>query len=211
MLEGRDLKYPEQAPIFENVNFELKANTCLGIYGPSGEGKSTFLKCVAQLLPFGGQLLFHQPSLTLPQYRSRVMYLPQKAQLQASTVDEALAYPFSLSIYKHQKPASFDFEDVGLPETIRGRKIRHLSGGEAQRLQLLRALRLNPDILLLDEPTSALDSENQQRIEKLLTRWYQSPGKACVWISHDQAQLKRIQSHMHCFTKRGLSPQESTP
>ena len=204
LIRGTDLSYPAGEPIFAKVSFELKVNTCLGIYGPSGEGKSTFLKCVAQLLSFAGQLDFHQEGLSLPQYRSRVMYLPQKAQLQAKTVDEALNYPFSLGIYKHQKPAPVSFADVGLPEAIRERPIRHLSGGEAQRLQMLRALRLDPQILLLDEPTSALDSENQRKIEDLLTRWYQLPGKACIWISHDRSQLERIASHAQKFTKGGF-------
>ena len=69
-----------------------------------------------------------------------------------------------------------------------------LSGGEAQRMGLVRAMQINPTVLLLDEPTSALDGETAIEIEALLTRWVADGDRALVWVAHDPGQAERIAS-----------------
>lgn len=184
--------------LFKDCSFALEASMCLGLSGPSGQGKSTFLKGLAGLIPFAsGQVKYQQQDITTlekPHYRKQVLYVPQTPQLQGGSVQEALDYPLSLRMYRHHTMQEIAPEALGLPANISTQRLQHLSGGERQRIQLWRALRLNPTILLLDEPTSALDKSTQEQVESLLRDWLKGSQKACVWISHDTLQLQRMGS-----------------
>jgi putative ABC transport system ATP-binding protein len=75
-----------------------------------------------------------------------------------------------------------------------------LSGGEKQRLALIRMLLARPEILMLDEITSALDETNKCKVEELLRNYQESIGTALVWITHDQEQIKRVAKRIwHIF------------
>jgi putative ABC transport system ATP-binding protein len=82
-------------------------------------------------------------------------------------------------------------ERVGLPG-MAGRSVANLSGGEAQRVSLARALANDPDALLLDEPTSALDEESKRGIELLVEGIVKETGLTCIVVTHDAAQAGRI-------------------
>lgn len=184
--------------LFSHLNFELQAGMCLGLSGRSGEGKSTLLRCLAALVPITEGEIYYRGNpvsgLEKSSYRQHVLYLPQTPQLQGVTVQDALDYPFTLKAYQHRSPFDVPAEALGLPINIVKQRLQHLSGGERQRIQLWRALRLNPEILLLDEPTAALDKSTQKQVESLFQNWLSQPCHACIWISHDQAQLQRLQS-----------------
>lgn len=195
--------------LFSHLNFELEAGMCLGLSGRSGEGKSTLLRCLAALIPITEGEIYYRgrpvSDLEKPTYRQQVLYLPQTPQLQGVTVQDALDYPFTLRAYRNLSPLEVPAEALGLPANITHQRLQHLSGGERQRIQLWRALRLNPEILLLDEPTAALDKSTQNQIESLFQNWLSQPCHACIWISHDQAQLQRIQSQA-LVLKRPTAP-----
>lgn len=199
LLSGENLSLSlQKRTLFSDVNFSLHPGEILGLSGRSGEGKSTFLRALAALLKFErGSLHFKQTPLhtwDIPTYRKHVLYLPQTPALQGQTVQEALDYPFQLKTYAQTTPTPLDPSTLGLPPTILQQSLQFLSGGERQRIQLWRALQLNPQILLLDEPTSALDKTTQEQVESIIQHWVQKGERACVWISHDAMQLKRIQS-----------------
>ncbi len=82
-------------------------------------------------------------------------------------------------------------EQVGL-EGFAGREVKTLSGGEAQRVAITRALANSPEVLLLDEPTSALDEVAKQGVETLLESLIRQRGLTCVWVTHDAAQAGRM-------------------
>jgi putative ABC transport system ATP-binding protein len=82
-------------------------------------------------------------------------------------------------------------EQVGLAGYIE-RDVATLSGGEAQRVAITRALANSPDVLLLDEPTSALDQVTKQSVEALLESLIRDRGLACIWVTHDEAQAARM-------------------
>ena len=199
LLSGQNLSATlGERTLFKDCHFHLEAGMCLGLSGPSGQGKSTFLKGLAGLIPFSsGQVQYrHQDIATLeaPLYRKQVLYVPQTPQLQGNSVQEALDYPLTLRVYREHALQDIGPEALGLPADITRQRLQHLSGGERQRVQLWRALRLNPTILLLDEPTSALDKSTQEQVESLLRDWLKGPQKACIWISHDTLQLQRMGS-----------------
>jgi putative ABC transport system ATP-binding protein len=83
-------------------------------------------------------------------------------------------------------------ERLGRPPSFLDLEASHLSGGEAQLMALLRALQLDPDVLLLDEPTASLDAATTERVEQLLRRWLAEAPRACLLVSHDGAQLRRL-------------------
>ncbi|MEO0409158.1 MAG: ATP-binding cassette domain-containing protein, partial [Cyanobacteria bacterium P01_A01_bin.135] len=71
--------------------------------------------------------------------------------------------------------------------------VRRLSGGESQILALLRALQVQPQVLLLDEPTASLDPETTQSVEALISQWMEeAEQRACLWTSHDPQQIQRV-------------------
>ena len=151
----------------------------VAIVGPSGAGKSTFVKLLLRFFdPNEGQVLVDGmplAELKLDEWRSRLAVVPQKPHLFNATVRENIAYgDFEASDERVQTAA----HDAGAHDFIEsladgydtrlGEDGVELSGGEAQRICLARALVHKPDLLLLDEATNALDSISEQRIQKAL-------------------------------------------
>ncbi|MDA8142102.1 MAG: ATP-binding cassette domain-containing protein [Desulfobacteraceae bacterium] len=166
-----------------NLQLEVVAGQSLGITGPSGTGKSLFLRAVADLEPYEGSMFLdgmeanHMPA---PQWRRQVGLLPAESAWWFDTVGEHFG-----------QRAPDGLEQLGFgPQTL-GWQINHLSSGERQRLALLRLLVHQPRVLLLDEPTANLDSENTERVESLLSQYRETHRPAILWVSHDLGQLKR--------------------
>ena len=109
------------------------------------------------------------------------------------------ALPISYQLANHRS-LQYDPEfivdwlgQVGRDEEFLRRSSDDLSGGERQMVALLRAIQLNPQVLLLDEPTSAADSETESIIEELIDRWFRAElDRALVWVTHDRAQASRM-------------------
>ncbi|KAG9124839.1 hypothetical protein FRC07_010058 [Ceratobasidium sp. 392] len=189
-------------PIFSNISFEVHEGDVVVLQGRSGGGKSTLLKSLAHLNVYQGEVLFHgEPSskYTIPTYRTRVLYVPQRPSLLPATPRHFLATVNDFNSRKEHKdkathaiygaasPQHFvddsgvqlgaDPHDPfalakqwGLEEEVWDRDWSVLSGGEAQRVLLAIAAGMRgTEVLLLDEPTSALDSETSSQVEKTLT------------------------------------------
>lgn len=186
--------------LWRGVSFELWPGQCLALVAPSGAGKTLLMRTLALLDPLQeGQIYFQSKTLaewSLPHYRSQVIYLPQRAISFEGTVQENLMQAFQLSIHRHRLFARERIDawlaELGRSPQFLNLKGTELSGGETQLLALLRALQLDPQILLLDEPTASLDAETTARVEQLLCGWLTQPGKACLLTSHDVAQRQRL-------------------
>lgn len=175
------------------TSFTLQRGEFVWLTGPSGAGKTSLLKILASLLtPTAGEVCFHgQPQTALsPQvYRQRVSYVFQTPQLFGSTVYDNLALPYQ--IRQQSVPRARLAETLGwlnLPAELLDKAVETLSGGEKQRVALLRNLQFPPEVLLLDEVTSALDEENKQRVRQLIEQ-QAATGVAVLWISHDRQEL----------------------
>ncbi|MGB3202021.1 MAG: ATP-binding cassette domain-containing protein [Nodosilinea sp.] len=186
--------------LWRGVHFDLFSGDCLGLVAPSGVGKTLLMRNLVLLDPFQqGEVRFEGKPLTewsLPIYRSRVMYVPQRAIAFEGTVQDNLRQVFALSLYRQRQ---FDPDSIHawLAQLGRGpefltRQWLRLSGGEAQILALLRALQLAPQVLLLDEPTASLDAATTAQVEALLHDWLQQPNRACMVTSHDTEQIRRV-------------------
>ncbi|MDO6406725.1 iron efflux ABC transporter ATP-binding subunit FetA [Pantoea phytobeneficialis] len=184
--EGRELLAP--------VSLQLNPGDFLLLTGPSGSGKSTLLKIIASLLaPSSGQIRLQNQDITqlkAETYRQQVSYCFQTPVLFGSTVYDNLALPWQIRQQKPNRDAFInDLAKVNLPADTLDKKIDQLSGGEKQRVGLLRNLQFLPQVLLLDEVTSALDEDNKALIHRLISEMVTDKGVAVIWISHDVEEI----------------------
>lgn len=188
-----------QKPVLENVSFSVKAGETLGIVGPSGAGKSTILSLIARFYdPTHGRVMLDGEDLR--NFRLQDIY----AKLAIVTQDPFL---FSTSIRENilcgrpdatqdeieaaARAAEIHDEIMAMPdgyETVVGQGGRALSRGEAQRVNVARAILKNAPILLLDEATSSLDSYSEARVQRAVDRL--AMGRLCISVAHRLSTLR---------------------
>ncbi|MDQ4094007.1 MAG: ATP-binding cassette domain-containing protein [Actinomycetota bacterium] len=181
-----------QARLLEEVSGQVPAGRCTAVVGPSGAGKSSLLRVFNRLEePSTGRVLLGDVPITsidVLALRARVGLVAQRPVLLTDRVaDETSVGRPGLS---DQRIAEL-LARVGLPVGFGGRRTVELSGGEAQRVCLARALALEPEVLLLDEPTSALDGLNAALVGEL-ARDHVSAGGTVVLASHDLAIVRNV-------------------
>lgn len=187
--------------LWRGLDLELQDGERLAVAGPSGAGKTLLLRTLAALEPLvEGEIRFQGRPLAqwhIPRYRAAVLYLPQAAVLAEGTVEEALRFPFTFRVHRLAGRA-YDRERARrlLDSLTRGdlldRPTGDLSGGEAQVVALVRALLLEPTLLLLDEPTASMDEGLAEAAERLVAEWLAEPGRAVIWTSHRGDRLDRV-------------------
>lgn len=179
--------------VLDGVDVTLPDTGVTVLAGPSGSGKSTMLRlCNRLILPSDGRVHFRGDDVAALDplaLRRRVGMVFQRPTLFDGTVlenlrvaDPAISVDDALAALGH----------VGLPGELLDRAARDLSGGEAQRACLARTLATRPSVLLMDEPTSMLDRDNALVLERLVRRLVNDDGVAVVWVSHDDAQIRRL-------------------
>lgn len=180
--------------ILQHVGFNLSPGEFKLITGPSGCGKSTLLKIVASLLsPTEGTILFEGQdiaSLSPENYRQQVSYCVQTPVLFGDTVFDNLIFPWQIR-NKTPEPEKFidDLARFGLAKETLTKSISELSGGEKQRISLIRNLQFLPKVLLLDEITSALDDANKRNVNEIIHRYAREQNIAVLWVTHDSNEI----------------------
>ncbi|MEG7502402.1 iron ABC transporter ATP-binding protein FetA, partial [Providencia stuartii] len=180
--------------ILDKVQFDLSAGEFKLITGPSGCGKSTLLKIISSLLsPTSGQIIFNGNDYsTIPpeEYRQQVSYCTQTPSLFGATVYDNLFFPYQIRKLPFNKDKIYkDLGYFSLPDSILEKGINELSGGEKQRISLIRNLQFLPKILLLDEITSALDEANKVKVNELIHQLATQQNIAILWVTHDQDEI----------------------
>ena len=186
-------------PLLEPVSLTLNPGEFTLLTGPSGSGKSTLLKIIASLLnPTGGSIYFKGEDISRikPEvYRQRVSYCFQTPSLFGETVLDNLALPYQIRQKKVDEALLRAWlKRVHLSEDMLTKNIQELSGGEKQRVALLRNLQFLPDVLLLDEITSALDEDNKENINSIIASQTEQKQLAVLWVSHDQNEIRHAKN-----------------
>ncbi|MDW8742248.1 ATP-binding cassette domain-containing protein [Streptococcus suis] len=179
--------------ILEDVTLSIDAGQRLTLVGPSGSGKSSILKLLAGLTsPSQGQVLYQSQDLAqmdMPLYRREVSYCFQQPVLFGQTVRDNLAFPFDIrQLDVDEERVVQALAKVDLPATFLDKKISELSGGEKQRVALVRNLLFEPQVLLLDEVTAGLDATTKALVHELIAD-YHKVGHTIVEVTHDVEEI----------------------
>lgn len=183
-------------PIVDGISIEVPAGDVLAVVGPSGSGKSSFLRLLDRLdEPTGGTVYLggrDYRELAPRELRCRVGMVMQTPVLFPGTVADNVRFgPAQRGEAVADDVVDRLLELVALP-SFGARPVDHLSGGEAQRVAVARALANGPEVLLLDEPTSALDDVAKRGVEALVTEVVCAQRLTCVVVTHDLAQAARL-------------------
>ena len=176
----------------DNVTLNVDPSGITVLVGPSGSGKSTLLRLCNRLeVPSSGSVEYRGRRLSdfdPLQLRRQVGMVFQRPVLFAGTVRDNLAEADGDAA---QSDLADVLERAALDRSFLDRPAGELSGGEAQRVCLARALVAQPEALLMDEPTSSLDGAAVSRLEQL-ARKLADAGTPVVWVTHDLGQMRRI-------------------
>lgn len=192
--------------ILDNISLSIKKGECISIVGESGSGKSTLLRLCADLIsPSAGSIEYNNKNYL--EYdpvdlRRSISYCTQTPYLFGENVYDNLCFPFKIRNKKVDNNRIYKLLiDFSLDKSYLDKDINLLSGGEKQRIALIRNIIFTPEILLLDEVTSALDSSNTIIVENYI-KLLNKEGVTVVWITHDEEQSKRL-FNRRIFIKEG--------
>lgn len=196
LLDFRNVSFANDGKtVLRNVSFVVEAGDFISIVGSSGSGKSTLLRLCSYLIsPTSGDVFYKGANMTgysPTELRKSISYCFQLPYLFGSTVKDNLDFPFSIrNIPFNEVRVKELFLLFNISTTLLNADVQNLSGGEKQRIALVRTLLFLPEVLLLDEVTSALDAENTRMVEDAISSLNKG-GITVLWITHDPEQSQK--------------------
>lgn len=205
--------------VLKGIDEKITKGEVVSIIGPSGSGKSTFLRCLNLLeVPTGGQVIFEGTDITdkkvnIDKHRQKIGMVfqhfnvfPHLNVLENITITPML----ELKVSKADAEAKADklLAMVGLTDK-KYEYPRKLSGGQKQRLAIIRALAMEPDVMLFDEPTSALDPEMVKEVLDVIKQ-LADEGMTCAIVTHEMGFAKQISDRVF-FMDEGIIQEKGTP
>lgn len=182
--------------LVDDISVQVHAGEILAVVGPSGSGKSSFLRLLNRLdEPTSGTVFFENTDYRQIQpreLRRKIGMVTQRPFLFPGSVFQNVSFgPQQRGEAFSEAQAEELLKKVGM-SGYGSRDVANLSGGEAQRVSLARALANSPIVLLLDEPTSALDDEAKAGVESLISEIIRQTHLTCILVTHDSAQAARM-------------------
>ncbi len=207
--------------VLRGIDQEIRKGEVVSIIGPSGGGKSTFLRCLNLLeRPEEGKVFFEGDDITgikkekeLDRHRQKIGMVfqqfnvfPHLTVMENMTIAPVLEK--GMKKQEAEKKAMELLETVGIAEKADAYPST-LSGGQKQRLAIVRALAMEPDVMLFDEPTSALDPEMVKEVLSVIKQLADS-GMTCVIVTHEMGFVKEVSDRI-LFIDDGVIQEEGTP
>jgi osmoprotectant transport system ATP-binding protein len=220
-LENVTKKYGDgDAAAVNNLTLDVHRGEVLVLVGPSGCGKSTTLRLINRLIePTSGSLYLNGEDVTSMNpslLRRKIGYVIQQVGLfPHRTIAENIATVPKLLGWDKDKIAHRVDELLDLvgmdPDTYRGRYPKELSGGQAQRVGVARALAADPDVLLMDEPFGAIDPITRDRLQNEFLRLQQDLKKTIVFVTHDIDEAIKMGNRIAILREQSEIAQLDTP
>ncbi len=208
IIEIRDLSFSyEVHPVLENINLKVEKGDFLALIGPNGGGKTTLVKCILGFLkPIKGKVFLWGEEIKNFKNWHKIGYVPQRAgdlidHLTPLSLREFLLLPFKW--YKIPlKPSLLNelTEKFGMKDLLY-KKISELSYGQLQRAYIVRALILDPELLILDEPSVGLDFFTQEVFYETLGEFHKK-GLTIILITHETWLLTKWVNKVACINQR---------
>jgi polar amino acid transport system ATP-binding protein len=203
----------------DGVNCEIEKGEVVVVIGPSGSGKSTFLRSLNLLeIPTGGQIIFNGADITNPKtninkHRQKMGMVFQHFNLFPNMTVLGNMTSAPIKILKKSKKEAEEkalelLDRVGLKDRAQAFPSQ-LSGGQKQRVAIVRALCMEPEVMLFDEPTSALDPEMVGEVLEVM-KDLASQGMTMVVVTHEMGFAKEVGSRV-IFFDEGIIQEEGTP
>ncbi len=205
--------------VLRGIDLTIEKGEKVVVVGPSGSGKSTFLRCLNLLeVPTGGEVWFEGENITAPNadinlLRRKMGMVFQQFNLfpHLSILDNIMLAPLRLKL-KTQDEAKEQalrlLERIGLTEKADSYP-NQLSGGQKQRIAIVRALAMNPDVMLFDEPTSALDPEMVGEVLEVM-RELAHEGMTMVVVTHEMGFAREVATRV-LFMDEGQVLEQAPP
>ena len=211
-IEHLKKEYPGVTPL-RDVNLEVRKGDVIAIIGPSGTGKSTLLRMINRMEEAtSGRIFFRNEEITSPlcqihQLRQKIGMIFQSFNLfsNLTVVENIMAAPVDLLGMPRQ--AAYDrAKNLLARVSLESKAFSYpdeLSGGQKQRIAIVRALAMEPEILLLDEPTSALDPTMTGEVESVILRVAKS-GATMMLVTHDMNLARRVSNRVLYMDEGGV-------
>ena len=191
MIEYKNvvLRYTEKE-VLRDVNLRIEQGEFMVLVGPSGSGKTTMLKMVNRLLePTNGDI--YMDGKRIKDYDERELRLSTGYVLQAIALFPNLTVAENIALIPEMK--GWSKEQVGLPAADYAHRLpSELSGGEQQRIGIVRAIIAEPKILLMDEPFSALDAISRKQLQALTKDLHKEFGMTTIFVTHDTDEALKL-------------------
>ena len=209
----------DKVEVLKGVDIEIKKGEVVVVIGPSGSGKSTFLRCLNRLEePTGGTIELDGVNITdkhvnINKFREKMGMVFQQFNLfnNLTILKNITIAPVKLGLLNKAEANELAMkllERVGLADKAKAYPSQ-LSGGQKQRIAIVRALAMNPDVMLFDEPTSALDPEMVGEVLEVMKELAQS-GMTMVVVTHEMGFAKEVASRV-IFIDEGVIMEENNP
>ena len=209
----------EGLEVLKGIDVEINKGDVICVIGPSGSGKSTFLRCLNLLeKPTGGNIIFEGEDLTdkkvdLNRHRQKMGMVFQQFNLfpHMTVLENMTCAPMMLKKMPRDKAEALALDllgRVGLADRA-GSYPNQLSGGQKQRVAIVRALCMEPDVMLFDEPTSALDPEMVGEVLDVM-KALAKEGMTMVVVTHEMGFAREVSNRV-LFLDEGYIVEEGSP